>query len=190
VTAGWLALAGDSPPQRADAGSTTDPTGGLHSSAPSPRSPGPTTGSVSPEPTVSGPVVPADAVGSDAKGLEERLKALGYHVVKADIESAAAKDSVVATLPGPGAALTAGQSVVLVTSKGTAAREPSDAIVPDGLIGAVVKDVEERLKQQGLEVKKVGVSSARAKDTVVATYPAPGETAAAGSVVLAVSDGH
>jgi hypothetical protein len=38
-------------------------------------------------------------------------------------------------------------------------------------------------------VKKVEITSPRAKDTIVVAYPAPGKTAEAGTVVLAVSTG-
>jgi beta-lactam-binding protein with PASTA domain len=58
-----------------------------------------------------------------------------------------------------------------------------------GILGSQVGDVERLLKEGGVEVKKVEITSPRAKDTIVATYPAPGKTAEAGTVVLAVSTG-
>jgi beta-lactam-binding protein with PASTA domain len=110
-------------------------------------------------------------------------------VRKVDIASAEPKDSVVATIPRPGAPLTAGQTVVVVASKGEAPREPSDFVMPDGILGRQVSDAERVLKEGGVEVKKVEITPPRANDTIAATYPAPGKTAEAGTVVLAVSTG-
>jgi beta-lactam-binding protein with PASTA domain len=85
--------------------------------------------------------------------------------------------------------LTAGQTVVVVASNGDAPKEPSDYVVPVGILGSQVGDVERLLKEGGVEVKKVAITSPRAKDAIVAAYPAPGKTAEAGTVVLAVSTG-
>jgi hypothetical protein len=143
----------------------------------------------SPRRTPRGPVIPANAIGSDVQSLQELLKGRGYEVQKVDIASARPKDSVVATLPRPGVPLTAGQRVVVVASNGNAPKEPSNYVVPEGILGGQVEDAERQLKAGGVEVKKVEITSLRAKDTIVATYPAPGKTAEAGTVVLAVSTG-
>ena len=98
-----------------------------------------------------------------------------------DIASAKPKDSVVATLPRPGVPLTAGQSVVVVASNGNAPKEPSSYVVPEGILGSQASDAERLLKEGGVAVKKVAITSPRAKDTIVATYPAPGKIAEARS---------
>ncbi|HEU4908868.1 MAG TPA: PASTA domain-containing protein, partial [Propionibacteriaceae bacterium] len=141
----------------------------------------------SPRRTARGPVIPANAIGSGVQALQEHLKGRGYEVKKVDIASAEPKDSVVATIPRPGVPLTAGQTVIVISSKGEAPKEPSDYVVPDGILGSQASDAERLLKESGVEVKKVAITSPRAKDTIVAAYPAPGETAEAGTVVLAVS---
>jgi len=143
----------------------------------------------SPRRTPRGPVIPANAIGSDVQSLQELLKGRGYEVQKVDIASAKPKDSVVATLPRPGVPLTAGQTGVVVASNGNAPKEPSNYVVPEGILGSQVGDAERLLKAGGVAVKKVEITSPRAKDTIVATYPAPGKTAEARMVVLAVSTG-
>jgi eukaryotic-like serine/threonine-protein kinase len=143
----------------------------------------------SPRRTARGPVIPANVIGSDVRAFQERLKSRGYEVKKVDIASAKPKDSVVATVPGPGMPLTAGQTVVVVASNGEAPKETSGYVVPDGILGSQAGDAERLLKESGVEVKKVQITSPRAKDTIVASYPAPGKTAEAGTVVLAVSSG-
>ena len=139
--------------------------------------------------TPRGPVIPADAIGSDVQSLQELLTGRGYEVKKVDIASAKPKDSVIATIPRPGVPLTAGQTVVVVTSNGDAPKEPSNYVVPEGILGSQVEDAERLLKAGGVAVKKVEITSPRAKDTIVASYPAPGKTAEARIVVLAVSRG-
>jgi beta-lactam-binding protein with PASTA domain len=69
-------------------------------------------------------------------------------------------------------------------------KDPSNYVVPEGILGSQVGDAERLLKAGGVEVKKVEITSSRAKDTIVATYPAPGKTAEARMVVLAVSTGR
>ena len=133
--------------------------------------------------------MPANAIGKNVQALQELLTSRGYEVKKVDIASAEPKDSVIATIPRPGVPLTAGQTVVVVASNGDAPKQPSNYVVPDGILGSQVSDVERLLKESGVEVKKVQITSPRAKDTIVATYPAPGKTAEARTVVLAVSTG-
>jgi len=139
--------------------------------------------------TARGPVIPANAIGSDVQALQESLKGRGYEVKKVDFASAEPKDSVVATIPRSGVPLTAGQTVVVVASNGDAPKEPSNYVVPDGILGRQASEAEQLLKEGGVQVKKVSITSPRAKDTIVAAYPGPGKTAQTGIVVLAVSSG-
>ena len=193
LAAGWMTLtAGPSSPE-ADAGATPaqhHPRAGKTSTAPSSPSTRTSSPPASPARQAQGPVVPADAVGTDAKALEDLLRSQGYDVQKVDVPATAPKDSTVATIPGPGQPLAAQQTVVLVTSQGKPPKESSGYVVPDDLVGSDAKDAEQLLKDHGLDVKKVVVDSTRPKDVVVASSPGPGSTADAGTVVLAVSKGQ
>jgi eukaryotic-like serine/threonine-protein kinase len=191
LLAGWMALPDDSssqavrPPAATQSGSPSSRPTGNPSSRP--------TGSPSPTPasggrSASGPVVPSRAVGRDVKDLEEFLKERGYDVRKVDVDATAPRETVVGTIPAPGQPLTAGQSVVLVSSKGEV-REPTRFSVPDSLVGSDIRTAEESLKEHGIEVTRADVHADRPKDTVMATYPAPGATADTGVVVLVVSQG-
>jgi eukaryotic-like serine/threonine-protein kinase len=209
LAVGWLALSGGPSPDQAETGPAlaqprqpqvtvtvqpppapiSSPTSLRQTSSEtlSPRR----TNSPTPSPrrTARRPVIPANAIGSDVKAVQERLKSRGYEVQKVDIASAEPKDSVIATIPRPGVPLSAGQTVVVVASKGEAPKEPSDYVVPEGILGSQASDAERLLKESGVAVKKVEITSPRAKDTIVVAYPAPGKTAEAGTVVLAVSTG-
>ena len=157
-----------------------DSSGDASGSSPSPSSSGGR--------SAGGPVVPAHVVGGDVKDLEAFFKDRGYEVRKVDVDATVPAETVVATIPAPGRPLTAGQSVVLVSSKGEV-REQTRVPVPDGLVGTDVKTAEENLKEHGLEVTRADVHADRPKDQVIATYPASGETAGSGVVVLVVSQG-
>ena len=150
-----------------------------------------TSGPSTPSPTdqtSDGRVVPTDVVGRDVKTLEKQLKELGYDTHKVGIDATAPRDTIVATIPAAGEPLTAGQSILLISSKGEV-KEPSDFTVPDDLIGVDAKSAEERLKEQGIDPKKADIDSDRPKGQVVATYPEPGTRAEDGEVVLAISRG-
>jgi len=193
AAAGWMTLAAGPSSPEADAGATPPqhhPRAGKTSTAPTSPSGRTSSPPASPARQAQGPVVPPDAVGTDARALEELLRRQGYDVQKTDVPSTAPKDSTVATIPGPAEPLAAQQTVVLVTSQGKAPEESSGYHVPGDLLGGDAKDAEQLLKDHGLDVKKVDVGSTRPKDTVVATYPGPGGTADAGTVVLAVSRGQ
>ena len=138
----------------------------------------------------SGPVVPENLVGQDKKSAEEALKASGYDVETVDVESAQPKDSVVATMPAPGASVSPGQTIVLLSSNGKSAEDSSAYVARTEFTGADVQDVEDALKQDGIEAEKVSVDSAAPKDSVITTYPAPGESTQTGEVVLLVSNGR
>lgn len=136
-----------------------------------------------------GQVVPSAAIGSDAKAVEETLKALGYDVHKVDVDSAAPKDAVVATIPGPGELLHSEQTVIVVASKGEPSDQPVNYVVPAQIIGAEADGAEQLLEDQGLHVEKVDIDSTLPGDTIVSTYPAPGATTPTDTIVLAVSSG-
>ncbi|HEX6248799.1 MAG TPA: PASTA domain-containing protein, partial [Nocardioidaceae bacterium] len=185
---GWFASQGGPDPTTAPA-SPPEP---AQQTRPTPTlepSPSPTTPPPSPEPTVTGPVVPSDALGRDVEELEERLKEAGYDVKQLDVDAEEPEDSVVATVPAPGEPLSPEQTVVLVASEGEEPDEPSSFTVPAWLVGADAKEAERSVKDSDVEVHKVDTRSPLQKDTVVATWPAPGVTAEAGTVVLVVSKG-
>ena len=140
------------------------------------------------KPRSTGPVVPADVIGGDAKELEEQLEELGYDTDKVTIDSAAQKDSILATVPAPGDPLASGQSILLVASKGKPPKEPSSYVVPAELIGADVDEAEEYLEDQELKVETVEIHSDGDQDGVIATYPGPGAIADSGTIVLVVAD--
>ena len=213
VAVGWLAFSGGPSPDEAETGPALVQPRQPQVTVTVQPPPAPTSSPMSPQQTISetisarrtkspapspipssrraarGPVIPANAIGSDVQSLQELLKGRGYEVKKVDIASTKPKDSVVATLPRPGVPLTAGQTVVVIASNGHAPKEPSNYVVPVGILGSQVGDAERLLKEGGVAVKKVEITSPRAKDTIVATYPAPGKTAEARIVVLAVSTG-
>jgi hypothetical protein len=138
----------------------------------------------------SGPVLPARIIGGDSKPIEEMLKSRGYDVTTVDIESTAAEESVVDTLPPPNRTLTPGQPIVLIVSKGEPPEENASYRVPPNLIGADVHDVEGRLKAQSIHVTKISVDAPQDKDTVLVTYPRPGTYTEGAELILVVSSGH
>ena len=137
-----------------------------------------------------GAAVPTGIIGRDGRTVEESLKARGFEIAKADVASAAPKESAVAAVPGPGQPLTPGQTVVLLVSNGKPAETDQSFRVPADVVGADAHDVEERLKAQEVHVMKVPIDSAIEKDTVLGTYPAPGVTVEGSELVLLVSSGH
>jgi beta-lactam-binding protein with PASTA domain len=139
------------------------------------------------EPRSTGPVVPEDAIGSDAKTLEKALNELGYDAHKVTVDSAAPKDSILATVPAPGDPLASDQSILLVASKGKPPKEATSYVVPYEIIGSDADDAEEHLEEQGISVETVDMESERPEETVVATYPDPGANAESGIVVLVVA---
>ena len=137
--------------------------------------------------TSTGPVVPADAIGGDAKTLERDLRELGYDAHKVTIDSAAPKDSILGTVPAPGETLASGQAVLLVASKGKPPKEPSSYVVPAELIGSGADEAEEFLEEQEIEVERFDIESEEPEETVVATYPDAGAIADSGTIVLVVA---
>ena len=133
--------------------------------------------------------MPEGVIGMDGKDLEGRFKAAGYDVHKVDLDSSAPTGQVVGTFPSPDQPLTQ-HDVVLVVSDGKAPEQQTQYAVPGDVVGGDAKEVEQRLKDDHIEVKKVGVHSARPKDTVIGTYPAEGANADAGTVVLVLSTGE
>jgi serine/threonine-protein kinase len=127
-------------------------------------------------------------VGQDVDAVEDRLKELGYRVQKVDFDSEAPKDSVVATIPGAGRPLVPGQTIVLVVSKGDVDRRGNGFVVPDGLVGQRARDVERQLRGDA-RVSTMQVRSAKEPGTVVATWPAAGQTSPTGRLLLVVASG-
>jgi hypothetical protein len=188
---GLQVLTHDDPPTSAADRSVA--TAGKESLRGSPTTVTPTQHRLSATPTrdrPTGPVVPASAIGGDAKTLEAALKDLGYDVHKVDIDSPAPKDAVVATIPAPGEPLKAEQTVIVVASKGEPADQPVSYVLPAQIIGADVHEAEQLLKDKGIHVEKVDIDSTLPEDSIVATYPAPGDTTDADTIILAVSTGQ
>jgi len=140
------------------------------------------------EPRSTAPVMPQDVIGGDAKTLEADLEELGYDADTVSIDSAAPKDSILATVPAPGDPLASGQAILLVASKGKPPKEPSSYVVPAELIGADVDEAEEYLEDQELKVETVEIDSDGDQDGVIATYPGPGAVADGGTIVLVVAE--
>jgi eukaryotic-like serine/threonine-protein kinase len=140
------------------------------------------------KPRSTGPVVPDEVIGADAKEIEEQLEELGYDTDKVTIDSAAPKDSILATVPAPGDPLESGQTILLVASKGKPPKEPSSYVVPDELIGADADEAEEYLEDQELKVETVEIDSDGDQNGIIATYPDPGALADSGTIVLVVAD--
>ncbi len=174
-----------SPPGPVVAATTAPP---ATTSQPPTTSATPTTTTTTPRPTRTQPVVPGGLVGQDVDAAEELLKELGYRVEKVAFDSTARKDSVIATVPGEGRPLSPGQTVVLVVSKGDVDRRGAGFVVPDGLVGMRARDVERQLRGEA-KVSTMQVRSTKKPGTVLATWPAAGQTSPTGRLVLVVASG-
>ncbi|HEU5144906.1 MAG TPA: protein kinase [Dermatophilaceae bacterium] len=150
--------------------------------------PTPTTTTTTARPTPKEPVVPGGLVGRDWDDVEDLLKGLGYRVQKVEFGSERPKDSVLATIPSAGRELAAGQTVVVVISKGEEDRRGSGFVVPEGLVGQRARDIERQLRGEA-RVSMVQVRSSREPGTVVATWPRAGTTSETGRLLLFVASG-
>ena len=90
--------------------------------------------------------------------------------------------------------MSAGQTVVLVVSRGGSRPEGRDQggdalSVPGWIVGSTVGDVRDALPDT-LRVATVSVPSSQPKGTVVATWPGVGEPLTDGQLVLLVAEGQ
>ncbi|MBO0812201.1 MAG: PASTA domain-containing protein, partial [Microlunatus sp.] len=73
----------------------------------------------------------------------------------------------------------------------SASPTPTGAVMPAGIIGSDRRTAEQALRAQGHRVEQAGVDSTQPRDSVLGTWPAPGQPLAPGQpVVLLVSTGH
>ncbi len=157
------------------------PSASSTTSAPSPTS-------EDPQPS-DGTTVPNGLVGAQRGAAVDALIASGVNVRWVLVRSEKPEDTVLGTFPSEGQAMSKGQTVALVVSRGHA---PSDSntsfVVPDGLVGAETKQAMSRLEKENVRVTRVTVPGG-GKDQVVGTWPSAGQPTADGVVVLVVSGG-
>ena len=137
-------------------------------------------------PTRTQPAVPTGLVGQDVHAATDLLKGLGYRVEKVDVDSRLPKDTVVATVPAQGRPLSAGQTVLLIVSKGDVERRGNSFVVPPGLVGQQSRSIE-RLLRGVARVNTVGLPSTQDPGTVIATWPTSGQTATTARLLLVVA---
>jgi serine/threonine-protein kinase len=135
--------------------------------------------------------VPAGLVGSRAADARQTLEVMGLRVETVQVRSREDRGRVLATVPGPGGTVRAGQTVVLVVSRAGSKPEGrtqgGDALtVPGWVVGSPVSKVRDGLPD-GLRVTTASVPSAQPKGTVVATWPGIGEPLSDGQLVLLVA---
>jgi serine/threonine-protein kinase len=144
--------------------------------------------STDPQPS-DGTSVPNGLVGAQRGAAVDALIKSGVNVRWVLVRSEKPEDTVLGTFPGEGQAMSKGQTVALVVSRGHA---PSDSntsfVVPDGLVGTEAKQAMSRLEKEDVRVTRVTVPG-DGKDQVVGTWPSAGQTTADGVVVLVVSGG-
>jgi serine/threonine-protein kinase len=138
--------------------------------------------------------VPDGLVGSRASDARQTLEVMGLRVETVQVRSRADRGQVLATVPGAGSSVPAGQTVVLVVSRGGAKPEGrnqgGDALtVPGWMVGSSVGDVRDALPDN-LRITTASVPSSQPKGTVVATWPAAGEPLTDGQLVLLVAGGQ
>ncbi|HET7802152.1 MAG TPA: protein kinase, partial [Humibacillus xanthopallidus] len=141
--------------------------------------------------------LPDGLVGYRAADARQTLEVMGLRVEAVQVRSRADRGQVLATVPGAGASVPAGQTVVLVVSRGggksdtkPGSRSGGDALtVPGWIVGSSATDVRDNLPDN-LRVTTVSVPSSQPKGTVVATWPGVGEPLADGQLVLLVAGGR
>jgi serine/threonine-protein kinase len=146
--------------------------------------------------------LPDGLVGSRAADARRTLEVMGLRVETVQVRSRADRGEVLATVPGAGGTVPAGQTVVLVVSRGGSKSDGKpegggkggDALtVPGWIVGSAVGDVRDALPDnllKDLRVTTVSVPSSQPKGTVVATWPAVGEPITDGQLVLVVAGGR
>lgn len=164
----------DTPPPATAASPTTTP-----SQEPSSEEP------VTPD----GPAMPRDAVGRERADVVEELNERGLRVRWALVRSGAPEGSVIGTLPRPGQTMERGDTAVIVVSRGQLPDGVDPVDVPDGLVGSTADAASATLVDAGLRVSTAPIASDAGPGTVIGSWPATGEPATDGVVVLVVATG-
>jgi serine/threonine-protein kinase len=139
--------------------------------------------------TPDGPAMPRDAVGRDRGDVVDELISRGLNVRWALVRSGAPEGQVIGTFPQKGEVMERGQTAVLVVSRGQLPGGVEPVEVPQGLVGASAEDATTILKRENLRYSTAPIPSAAAPGTVVGSWPASGEPASDGVVVLVVAAG-
>lgn len=139
--------------------------------------------------TPDGPAVPRDAVGRERADVVEELNARGLSVRWALVRSGAPEGSVVGTFPRPGETMQRGETAVIVVSRGQLPDGVKSIDVPDGLVGSTADAASAILQSAQLRFSTAPIPSDAPAGTVIGSWPATGEPATDGVVVLVVSDG-
>ena len=139
--------------------------------------------------TPDGPAMPRDAVGRERGDVVDELNKRGLNVRWALVRSGAPEGQVIGTFPQKGAVMERGQTAVLVVSRGQLPGGVEPVEVPDGLVGASADGATAILERENLRYSTAPIPSAAAPGTVVGSWPASGETASDGVVVLVVAAG-
>ncbi|GAA2742896.1 hypothetical protein GCM10009868_14650 [Terrabacter aerolatus] len=160
--------------------------------APRPAASSPSTPSGSPTPPTTAPpadngTVPADLVGQQRDAAVQQLIGMGVDVRWVLVRSSQPDGSVMGSFPAAGQPMTKGQTVALVVSRGHAPDKVNSSFaVPDGLVGATVKDATDRLGAGDVRVTKVTIPAAGKEGQVLSTWPTAGNPTPDGVVVLVV----
>ena len=142
-----------------------------------------------PSETPTGPVLPADLVGRDRQAVVDEVIREGFNVRWSLVRSAAAQETVIGTVPPAGSALTPGQTIVLVVSRGSAPSQVTTWTVSDSLVGLDSGSATARLEEAKVRVGTAPIPSDEPAGTVIGTWPAAGQPTDDGVVVLVVSAG-
>ncbi|NUO34004.1 MAG: hypothetical protein HOQ27_02860, partial [Dermatophilaceae bacterium] len=167
---------------------TAAPTTPRSTPSASSTTPAPSATSTVPEPS-DGTTVPTGLVGAQRGAAVDALIRSGVNVRWVLVRSEKPEDTVLGTVPAQGQAMSKGQTVALVVSRGHA---PSDSntsfVVPDGLVGTEADQAMKRLEKEDVRVTRVTVPG-DGRSQVVGTWPSAGQPTADGVVVLVVSGG-
>jgi serine/threonine-protein kinase len=139
--------------------------------------------------TPDGPAMPRDAVGRERADVVEELNARGLSVRWALVRSGAPEGSVVGTFPRPGESMERGETAVIIVSRGQLPDGVESIDVPDGLVGSTADAASATLQSAQLRFSTAPIPSDAPAGTVIGSWPATGEPATDGVVVLVVSDG-
>ena len=105
------------------------------------------------------------------------------------VRSGAPEGQVIGTFPRKGEVMERGQTAVLVVSRGQLPGGVEPVEVPEGLVGVTADGATTILERANLRYSTAPIPSAAAPGTVVGSWPASGETASDGVVVLVVAAG-